>query len=609
MAVYSVLRLLFFLAHPDMFRGAHPREVGEAFIHGLRFDMVAVVFSNLPIFLLLLLPSRWQERPWFARLKISLFVFLNLFFIACNLADLEMYQFAGRRMTVDLFRLVLDIKNQLFQLAVYYWYLTFVALLLAWGLSKMFPRFQSEEVRPWWRRAVGGLLLISALSFAARGGWQLKPLKPTNAFIFSDEALGVLALNSTFTLLRSTNSAEVKGHHFFANDSEVGDILPSPVVWAHAPTHENVVLIIMESFALEFMGVIHEGKGYTPFLDELALKAQFYRNGFANGRRSIEAIPSLLSGIPSWLQEPLITSNMSGNRVDGLGQVLKAAGYETAFFHGAENGTMYFDSYARRVGFDHYFGLNEYPNKKDFDGNWGIYDEPFLSFAAARMSDMTPPFGAVIFTLSSHQPYSVPKKYAGKFPKGTLEIHESIGYADFALRQFFAQVEKEPWYSNTLFVITADHTTKTDRPGYDDLLGRYRVPVLFYHPGRLLPESDPAQPVQHVDVPLSVMHLLGLRPTSWSRFGHSVFDSQTPWAMNRTESSFWYLEREHLMVWQEERDPLFYEHEDTYAMREVKDLDSEKQRRLTRRLHALLQYFFNGMMSNDLPVPVPPDSN
>lgn len=456
---------------------------------------------------------------------------------------------------------------------------------------------------------MGGVLLLLMLTVAARGGLQLKPLKTTNAFIFSHEALGVLSLNTTFTLLRTNKGEELKKRSYFIDESEIGEILPAPVVWPHAPTHENVVLIVLESFALEFMGLPHEGKGYTPFLDDLALRSYFFRNSFANGRRSIEAIPSLLSGLPSWLQDPFITSSLSSNNVEGLGHVLKKEGYQTAFFHGAENGTMYFDSYAQRTGFDHYFGLNEYPNRADFDGNWGIYDEPFLKFTVDQLSKMQTPFGVVVFTLSSHQPYSVPQKYAGRFPKGTLEIHESIGYTDFALKKFFAYAEKQDWYKNTLFVLTADHTTKSDRPGYEDVLGRYRVPIMFFHPGRLLPETDPAQPVQHVDVPLSIMHVLGLRPEKWTRLGHSVFDSQTSWVMNRSESAFWYLDRDFFLLWSEGKGADFHSHEDTRGISPLKFVEESNERRLNRRLHALLQYFFNGMMGNNLSVEIPADPN
>ncbi|MCB0386209.1 MAG: hypothetical protein KDD43_12520, partial [Bdellovibrionales bacterium] len=203
MAVYTLLRLLFFLTHIDLFGGVEKREVVEAFIHGLRFDMVAIVFSNIPVFVLLLFPKPIQDNQWFKAIKLTLFISLNLVFVSCNLADIELYQFTGRRMTLELFNLADDIQDQFFQMALYYWYLTFAAVVIGYGLYKLFPHYQHlhEEQRPWWKRMIGGGLLLMMLTLAARGGWQLKPLKTTNAFVFSGETRGVLALNSTLTLL------------------------------------------------------------------------------------------------------------------------------------------------------------------------------------------------------------------------------------------------------------------------------------------------------------------------------------------------------------------------------------------------------------------------
>jgi phosphoglycerol transferase MdoB-like AlkP superfamily enzyme len=309
----------------------------------------------------------------------------------------------------------------------------------------------------------------------------------------------------------------------------------------------------------------------------------------------------LLSGIPSLLPDPFITSDFSSNRIEGLGSVLRREGYTTSFFHGAENGTMYFDSFSQRAGFQHYFGLNEYPQKEDSDGHWGIFDEPYFQFAVREIDKMREPFASVIFSLSSHQPFSVPKKYAGRFPKGTLEIHESIGYTDFSLRKFFSEAEKRPWFHHTLFVITADHTTKSDQASYSDSLGHFRVPIFFYRPGGKLPLVDIQQVVQHVDIPLSIMQLLGVRPEKWTRFGRSIFSHQPEWVMNRTEAGYWYLDKDGLIKSDENGGGAeFYTPQGDHVLAVGNSLDEKKKGQLDLRLRALLQYFFNGMIENKL---------
>lgn len=600
LVVYALVRLIFYVYNRGLFAGFSSIEVAESFLLGLRFDLVAIVLSNLPVFVFFSFPSKWQQKTYLKGLTLSYFVVVNLLFISLNLADIELYQLTGKRSTIEFLKLAGDIQNQAVQVIVYYWYLSFAAVALTYLLYRSFPSFVPSKKYRRVHPIFEYFILASVLALSARGGWQLKPLKSTNAFIFSQDKLGILALNSTFTMIRSRGTRVQRRVESFSK-SEQDKYLPTNITWASAPTRENVVLIILESFALEFVGAANGGNGYTPFFDELSTKGVFLKNGFANGRRSIEAIPSLLSGIPSLLPDPFITSDFSSNRIEGLGSVLRREGYTTSFFHGAENGTMYFDSFSQRAGFQHYFGLNEYPQKEDSDGHWGIFDEPYFQYAVREIDKMQEPFASVIFSLSSHQPFSVPKKYAGRFPKGTLEIHESIGYTDFSLRQFFSEAEKRPWFRHTIFVITADHTTKSDQASYGDSLGHFRVPIFFYRPGGKLPFVDIEQVAQHVDVPLSIMQLLGVRPEKWTKFGRSIFSSQPDWVMNRTETGYWYLNKDGLIKTDENGGGAeFYTHQGGHVLGVGNNLETKNRSQLDLHLRALLQYFYNGMIENKL---------
>ena len=195
---------------------------------------------------------------------------------------------------------------------------------------------------------------------------------------------------------------------------------------------KNVVVIILESFGDE-----NVGRGYTPFLDSLITKSYYFKHGFANGKVSIDAVPSILSSITSLMNNSFISSSFSLNKINGLPKILKKEGYGTSFFHGSFNGSQNFDQYAQVAGFDHYYGKDQYDGKEAFDGKWGIYDEEFMQFFCNKLTTFKEPFFSSIFTISSHNPYRVPEKYKGKFSKGTTEIHESIGYSDFALQNFF----------------------------------------------------------------------------------------------------------------------------------------------------------------------------
>lgn len=143
---------------------------------------------------------------------------------------------------------------------------------------------------------------------------------------------------------------------------------------------------------------------------------------------------------------------------------------------------MNFDGFTNHVGFEKYYGKNEYNNNKDYDGNWGIFDEPFLQYLGKQLTKTQQPFLASVFTLSSHHPYTIPAQHMNRFPKGTMIVHETVGYTDYAVRRFFEYAKQQPWFENTLFVITADHSALTETKEFKTALGLYRIPVIFYSP-------------------------------------------------------------------------------------------------------------------------------
>src|SRR5690606_4915292 len=121
------------------------------------------------------------------------------------------------------------------------------------------------------------------------------------------------------------------------------------------------VLIILESFGRE-----HTNRGYTPFLDSLATESRYYENGFANGKLSIDAVPSTLTSIPSLMTTSLITSGYALNKIHGMPRIANDNGYHTAFFHGAFNGSQNFDKYCHGAGFKAYYGMDEYRGPEAF---------------------------------------------------------------------------------------------------------------------------------------------------------------------------------------------------------------------------------------------------
>ena len=616
LGVYSLLRLGFYLLNPATFRGIGPGAVAVAFGHGLRFDVAALLWLNLPLVLLsLLVPVRARRGQQWLR---ALLVGLNMPGILLNIIDWEYFKFIGRRLSNEWNTIGHDIARQAGQIGLHYWYLAIPLAGLVYALWRLCPMPTRAEVAtpagPWGgvQRTAEFMLTVGLVVLGLRGGWQLKPLRTGAAFEQQPAVLGHLALNSTFTVLKSFDEVPIERVAYFPNMATLRPALAAaPVPARPAPNAPlNVVVLLLESFASEYNGVENGGKrSFTPFFDSLAVvpRARLLRDNYANGRRSIEALPAVLAGLPSLMDEPFITSSFQTAELHGLGEILGRHGYATAMYHGGANGTMGFDMFAGIAGIQHYYGLNEYPGgigSPDYDGHWGIFDEPYLQYFNRQLSATKPPFMATVFTLSSHEPFSLPAKYKGKFPVGTQPIHPTIAYADLALRQFFAAARRQPWYAHTLFILTADHTSQTDQSTYQNLLGYHKTPLLLFAPGQPLPAVVPHRITEQADVPATVLDVLGLPQEQklLLPFGSSVFDSTSPGrALFRDGDSYYLVHSDFVTELTNKNAVRLYPYQPHFIPTEpVANPNPALVKQYGDELRACVQFYVNGLLDNRL---------
>jgi phosphoglycerol transferase MdoB-like AlkP superfamily enzyme len=319
----------------------------------------------------------------------------------------------------------------------------------------------------------------------------------------------------------------------------------------------------------------------------------------ANGKKSIDAMPSILASIPS-LETPYIISHYANNQINGFPDHLKKKGYYTAFFHGAPNGSMGFDSFARMIGFDDYFGLNQYPDKDDFDGMWGVWDEPFLNFFAEKLNTFSRPFMASIFTVSSHHPFEVPERYRGKFKKGAAPIVEVVGYTDFALREFFNKISKQEWFSNTLFVITADHTNESIHKEFQNDFGSYSIPVIFYKPGSDL-KGVKKKIAQQIDIMPTVLHYLNY-DEEFIAFGNNLLDdTKESFGFNTNGSNYHLYMKDHILEMVDKKSlGLFNYKSDIFLEKNIIGTNPELQGLMEDKLKAVMQTYNSRLLDNNM---------
>lgn len=614
LAFYTVERIQFLLWNWSFFQKQPLSDILLAFVYGLRFDLSAIsILGALPFFVFWLVQIVWRKR-----LSVQGQVALLLLFLAfqlptmvINLGDAEFINFLGRRYTFDALFFMREVPGKFWSLLTFYWKLNLInvsILLLYSGLCLFaIPRIVKRAQPPGFRKTLLiGFLIFVCLGVAVRGGLQKKPINFAHAQLFLNPSMNNLVLNSSFTFIQTIRRQSLPREKFFSNEEMLSwlkrGLDGKSLLEGHRPQKPNIVLIILESFALEYMGRPNGGQGYTPFLDELSQESIFFPHAYANARRSIEGVGAIMGGIPALMNEPFISSQYLTNYFLGVGTWLQRAGYHTSFFHGAQNGSMYFDKFMKSAGVQNYFGLNEYPSPEEHDGTWGIWDEPFLQWMSKNLSGFPQPFFSTVFTLTSHNPFRIPPQYEGKFPKGTLDIHESIGYTDFALKKFFESARREPWFENTIFIITADHTYKSSRPEYENELGQYRVPLLIYSPGFALPRPDESQIVQHIDILPTILDLSAIEAKEKNYLGESVFVPGDRTAVSFSDGRYLLVSKNYFLSHLVGGDFKMFSIEDPAATTPLNE-PVEKKNELTQKLKATIQYFSQGMWDNKLYYP------
>lgn len=540
--LFSVSRWLIYLFNTDFF---HHLTLGQAlrlYLTGMRFDLVVIAYANLPLILYYCLPFKFIYKKGLQSVMGFYYIFVNSVIILLNMVDVIYFRFIGKRMTSELFQFFGNSDENIWaivgQVVVDYWFMLVLMVLFVLVLVVVSKRTRLEAGedtgRRWTLVQCLSLLVFAFLTIiAARGGLQNKPVNMSTALRYADSQNVPIVLNTPFTIAKSSTSQGLKELHY----EGLEDIDFSPVHFSSEANRfvadsldfkPNVMYIILESVGQEMIGYYNPDRRYplTPFLDTLLSQSLTF-DGRANGRRSIEALPSLLSGIPSLMDVDFTSSPYFSNRIDGLGKTLKEQGYVTAMFHGGNNGTMNFDIYAQNAGFDRYYGRSEYGNDDDFDGRWGIFDGPFLQYTLHTVDTFQQPFAAVVYTLSSHHPYTLPKGF--ELPKESYlwsGFEKTVYYADCALRDFFVEAATKPWFDSTLFVITADHAnTEHYLPEYSNIWGMYSIPIAFYMPSKIAAHRSD-ELAQQTDLNLSIIAALGINDTVFS-FGRNLFDTLT----------------------------------------------------------------------------------
>ena len=618
--VYQLARLAYFFENTD-----YLTYTADIFRGGLVFDTTAILYTNALYIVMMLFPLHWKENAVYHRICKLLYVIVNSIALAVNLMDAVYFQYTMRRTTTTVFE---EFQNESNLGSIFgkeflsHWYLVLLFIFVVADLWKNYAKptvdFRKHASKAFYYTVcVVSLLVAIPLSVAGiRGGFStaVRPITISNANQYAARPIdAALVLNTPFSLIRTIGKDVFTIPQYFPSE-ELATIYtpvhhPSPITHHPSPITKNIVILIVESFGREYIGALNKSlekgtyKGYTPCVDSLISQSTTFKYSYCNGRKSIDGMPSILCSIPMFV-EPFILTPASMNTFTGLAGILADEGYQTAFFHGAQNGSMGFQAFANKTGFQHYYGRTEYEaahGNDDFDGTWAIWDEPFLQYYAEVMSKMKEPFMTAVFTASSHHPFVVPEQYKQQFPEESLLIHKCIRYTDMAIGRFFQTASRQPWFKNTIFVLTSDHTNMSDHAEYQTDLGGFCSPIIIY---------DPSNPVgvmhdkvaQQIDILPTVLGMLGY-DKGYFGFGIDVLNTpqEDTWAVNYLNGIYQYVKHGLVLQFDGHQTRAVYALSDSLMQQNLKGHVAQ-QPQMERELKAIIQQYMERMKKDGLKV-------
>ena len=613
----SLSRWMLYLFNIQFFHQLNMKEAVSLYFYGMRFDLPIVFGINILTILFYCFPSKIIYNKRLQDFVDIVYVTLNSLVIFLNFFDIICFHFFGKHLTIDFVKVIVRSDEISFgtlrQVLFDYWYLLVIFILFVLTIrvvaqqTRINPPEKEEPPRWQLRQAISlGVMALLTL-IAIHGGLQAKPISIETAMRYTDPQNAPILLNTPFCLI-TTNENRLKewtgtyesdfspihkdliANRFIESDTLAIDSIPS-----------NVVVIIMKNIGQEMLRYYsHDQRSnVTPFLDSL-LNQSLTFNGRSNSRRGLEALPAILASIPALMENDFTRSVYADNDFDAFCQHLKQSGYNTIFMHGGKNGVMGFDEFSRRAGIRNYFGRIEYGDESDFDGQWGIFDGPFLQYVAKTLNRVHEPFATTVYTLSSRYPYKVPRDF--NLPEESYfwtGFEKTVYYVDCALRDFFKTASQMPWFDHTLFVITADYPNSVHfQPEYSNVWGMYAIPIAFYYPQKIKPLRC-EEIAQQIDLGPSILSALNVNDTLFS-FGRNLFDTLSePSFVSYYNLTYQYCDGTYLVQSDGERPfGIFKPLSDTLLNDNL--IDRLQCPDIFDKLYKFLQEYNNRMISNNL---------
>ena len=404
-----------------------------------------------------------------------------------------------------------------------------VTLLITWYLFRR-DLVQAEYLKGWRWKAVVAPAYVAALfaaigllnfntRFQDSGNVYVNELQANGLYKFYDAFVKNSLDYEQFYITRPEAEAEAFVHGVYGS---TGDNLHAVSAGRGSEIRRNIVLVTIESMSASYMERFGNTESITPVLDSLYRLGMAFDRVYATGNRTVRGLEAVTLSLPPCPGQSIIKRpNNAG--MYSTGALLREKGYNVTYFYG---GNSYFDTmetFFSGNGYDIVDQKSYSPEEITFANIWGVCDEDAYRKVIRTLGEQSQdgkPFFAHVMTVSNHRPFTYP---AGKIriPNDSKTRAGGVLYTDYALGQFLAEASKQPWFDNTIFLITADHCAssagRTEIP-----LHKYHIPALIFAPGFVAPQQIEGI-VSQIDLMPTLLSLLDMDYDSHF-YGRSIFD-------------------------------------------------------------------------------------
>ncbi len=540
-------------------------DISGVFIYGLRLDLsLSCYLLSLPLIVLLM--QQFTQRKilkWFLKIYIPIIL---LAVGSLLVADLGIYENWGSKLNVraleNIFHPAEMIASSESSPVWLYALIVLIHVIYGWLAARFILRFNfiSERNENKWKHIPIFILFCGFTFLGIRGGWRVAPLNEGTCYFSEKPFANHAAINSTWYAIQSvinkSKYERINPFVFMPEEKAKGIVRKlyeenrDTGIYIFKTPKPNIVFIQLESFGADIVKELGGVPDASPQLSKLIQEGLLFENIYASGFRTDQGLVAILSAFPAQPGVSVIWNSEKQEKLPVLTEKIKSLGYSSELIYAGDINFSNMNAYVVHNDFEKVITENDFP-VSERTSKWGVFDHVMLKRAISEINQQRAPFFTYIITLSSHEPYEIPgeAKFTGNDAKE--KYLSSVYYTDESLGNFFDEAKKQPWYSNTIFILCADHghSQPFNRNAFQT--PQHRIPLLIA--GGALNDSFVGKRISSIgnqtDIASTLLYQLGISSSDflWSKnllnkntrgFSYFSFDNGFGWVSGADTFSF-----------------------------------------------------------------------